>query len=508
MDGTQVGTSTTAGGINYAAPIATSTTLIGRHVSNSNYDFNGLIDDARIYTRALSADEIAALATDQTVTTDSVAITVNPVNDAPVITSDGGGSSAAINAAENQTAVTTVTSTDVDGGTPAYTISGGADSALFNINGSSGALTFATTPDFEVPTDANGDGNYEVTVQVGDGNGGFDTQAITVIITDVPDEVYINSNKDTLLDDDNQADNYGASASLTLDQSGVDEGDGRVIVEFDLSFIPVGATITGATLYLEATANTGVDQIDAFRLTESWVEGAGTGTPDDANWDERDGINSWSSSGGSYDNTAVATLNAGGAAGQHNWDVTTLVQDWYNGVLSNFGFLLGSPDAGGDTVTYDSREGTTPPQLHVTYDFTNQVPTITSDGGGAAAAINADENQTSVTTVTATDPDLPPDTLTYAILGGADAGLFTIGGTSGVLSFATTPDFETPTDADADGDYEVTVRVDDGKGGSDMQAITVTVDDINDVPVATGNMVVASEDVPLIIGAGPIFSSQ
>ena len=52
-------------------------------------------------------------------------ITVDPVNDAPVITSDGGGASAAINVTENTTAVTTVTSTDVDGGTPVYSISGG-----------------------------------------------------------------------------------------------------------------------------------------------------------------------------------------------------------------------------------------------------------------------------------------------------------------------------------------------------------------------------------------------
>ena len=35
-------------------------------------------------------------------------------DNAPVITSDGGGASAAINVAENTTAVTTVTATDAD----------------------------------------------------------------------------------------------------------------------------------------------------------------------------------------------------------------------------------------------------------------------------------------------------------------------------------------------------------------------------------------------------------
>ena len=54
-------------------------------------------------------------------------------NHAPVITSEGGGPSAAVNVAENTTAVTTVTSTDVNGDTPTYSISGGADLSLIHI---------------------------------------------------------------------------------------------------------------------------------------------------------------------------------------------------------------------------------------------------------------------------------------------------------------------------------------------------------------------------------------
>ena len=51
---------------------------------------------------------------------------------------------------------------------------------------------------------------------------------------------------------------------------------------------------------------------------------------------------------------------------------------------------------------------------------------ITSNGGGASAAVNVAENATAVTTVTATDADLPAPTLTYSIVGGADAARFTI----------------------------------------------------------------------------------
>ena len=48
-----------------------------------------------------------------------------------------------------------------------------------------GALAFAAAPDFETPNDAGGNNVYDVTVQVSDGNGGSDTQAIAVTVTNV-----------------------------------------------------------------------------------------------------------------------------------------------------------------------------------------------------------------------------------------------------------------------------------------------------------------------------------
>ncbi len=56
------------------------------------------------------------------------------VNDAPVITSNGGGAMASLAIAENQRAVTTVTSADVDGAAPRYAIAGGADASRFTID--------------------------------------------------------------------------------------------------------------------------------------------------------------------------------------------------------------------------------------------------------------------------------------------------------------------------------------------------------------------------------------
>jgi hypothetical protein len=45
------------------------------------------------------------------------------------------------------------------------------------------------------------------------------------------------------------------------------------------------------------------------------------------------------------------------------------------------------------------------------------------------------ENTTAVMTVTATDADQPAQTLSYSIIGGADAAKFTINAGTGALSF-------------------------------------------------------------------------
>jgi len=119
----------------------------------------------------------------------------------------------------------------------------------------------------------------------------------------------------------------------------------------------------------------------------------------------------------------------------------------------------------------------------------NTPPDITSNGGGATASISAAENTTSVTTVTATDSDLPAQTLTYSITGGIDSGKFTIDGSTGVLTFVTAPNYEAPTDNNADNIYEIQVTVTDNGAGNltDVQAISVSVMDANEPPVITSD---------------------
>lgn len=91
IDGAVAATQMFTGSIAYSG----GDTYLG--INNGNtLALDGQLDDVRFYSRALSADEIAALAIDHTEVTDSVAITVTPVNDAPTFNVTEGYSSAPI----------------------------------------------------------------------------------------------------------------------------------------------------------------------------------------------------------------------------------------------------------------------------------------------------------------------------------------------------------------------------------------------------------------------------
>ena len=103
----------------------------------------------------------------------------------------------------------------------------------------------------------------------------------------------------------------------------------------------------------------------------------------------------------------------------------------------------------------------------------NASPSFTSP-----ETFNAPENQTAAGTVQASDSDAGDSVTGYAIQGGADASKFSIAPASGVLTFASAPNFEAPADADTDGDYVVVVRTTSGTGAREKtadQTITVTV---------------------------------
>ena len=115
----------------------------------------------------------------------------------------------------------------------------------------------------------------------------------------------------------------------------------------------------------------------------------------------------------------------------------------------------------------------------------NQPPMIISNGGLTSANLSVQENISAVTTVIGDDTDLPPQSLTYSITGGADSSRFNIDPSTGILAFISAPDFEVPTDSGLDNIYNVTVQVSDGSLAA-TQDIAIVVTNISDnAPVFT-----------------------
>ena len=114
----------------------------------------------------------------------------------------------------------------------------------------------------------------------------------------------------------------------------------------------------------------------------------------------------------------------------------------------------------------------------VSINFVADPPALISGPSGAAgdatSAISVNENQTAVTQVSANEA------VTWSISGGADAALFSIDAT-GIITFNTAPDYENPSDANADNEYVIIVSATDSGGNVSTQTITITVVDVGEV---------------------------
>ncbi len=440
-------------------------------------------------------------------------------NAAPTITS-----SSTPSVAENNTAVLTVTATDPDlpAQTISYSLTGGVDQAKFSINATTGVLTFNTAPDFESPSDADANNIYEVQVTADDGNGGSDVQAISVTVTDANDAPIITSGSTpsvaenqtsvltvTTTDQDVPADSISYALSGGADQASFSINATTGVLTFNVApdFESPSDADTNNIYEVQVTADdgNGGSNVQSISVTVT-----------DAN--DAPVITSSSMPIVAENQTAVLTVTST----DEDLPVDTIMHSITGGTdAAHFTINPATGDltfntapdfetpSDADTnnvyevqVTADDGNGGTDVQaISVTVtDVNDNNPIFTSSNAPSVA-----ENTTGVVTVNATDADLPRQTITYSVTGGADASQFTINGVTGDLSFLLAQDFESPSDADFDNVYEVDVIAADGNGGSDVQSIVVTVTPVNDnLPVVTADSVVVPEGgtATLLSGSG------
>jgi Ca2+-binding RTX toxin-like protein len=364
-------------------------------------------------------------------------------NTAPTITS-----AAAFSVLENSTTVSILTATDAQGQALSWSLVAGGDAARFTINASTGALAFATAPDFENPLDTGLDNVYNLTVQVSDGML-VTAQAIAITVTNVVDETTGGAGNDVLT---------GSAANDVLTGNG-------------------GAdTLTG---------NGGND---TFRYLD------GSDSRPNANWQ----VPPAAGTAGTWDVIIDFTQ------GQDKIDLAALLGavDLAWGVTTPNDNSVWYAKSGTSTFVYADTGNDAPPELMIELrntaalvlqatDFigvvgsgsTNTAPVITS-----AAAFSIPENSTAVATMTATDAE--GQALAWSLVAGGDAARFTINASTGALSFAQAPDFETPLDLGADNVYNLTVQVSDGTLVT-TRAIAVTVTNVDETTGGPGNDVLA-----------------
>lgn len=433
-----------------------------------------------------------------------------------IITSAGGGAEGLVEVFENERAAAFVRATPAATSGPIqYSITGGGDAASFSIDANSGLLRFVAAPDFEAPADFDGDNSYEIVVTASDGVLS-DSQTLTVLVSDLNEGPTITSATTFAASENNPV----AGTITAVDK----EGDGITYTivggsealahstaayydstKFYLNPMTGVLTFNSAPNY-EAPADFGGDNVYNLlvRATDA------NGSPSTAQvititiGNVAEGTTISSNGGGATaafsiaENLTIATtVVARDQVGPSitysisgGYDAAKFAIDTTTGVLT---FITApnyeAPNDFGMNRIYDvtvsATDGlqTDTQALAISITNINEAPRITSNGGGDTVSISVEENPyLSVLTLYANDPEnVVP---TYAIIGGADASLFSINATSGSLRFIGSPNFEAPTDAGADNVYDVIVAASDGSL-TDTQAIAVTITNVNERPVIT-----------------------
>ena len=124
---------------------------------------------------------------------------------------------------------------------------------------------------------------------------------------------------------------------------------------------------------------------------------------------------------------------------------------------------------------------------NVFYFSTNQAPTLQTLAGVGVTTFSVPENSTAITTMIATDTDIPAQTLTFGLSNspialGHDSGRFSINPTTGELTFRSAPNFEFPDDNEApQNEYKLIVTVTDNGNPNIVTSLPLTVN-VTNVP--------------------------
>ena len=449
--------------------------------------------DAESYLRATASytDGEGAGKSAQGVSDNAVEDTINVIDGDEQLGLSG---SSAVSYAENGTVpVAGYTATDPEGAGVSWSLSGD-DADEFSIS-AGGVLSFNASPNFEDAQDANAENTYLVTVEVSDGIL-TDTIEVTINVTDEeelgvvalsPAQPVVGVELTASLSDPD-----GSVAGVVWQWASSTDGSTGWT---DIS----GATSASSASYTPVTGDVGKH----LRATATYTDGEGAGKS--AQGVTHNAVQAAPVTNRAPEFTAdMADRNvAENTSAGENIGGPVTAADPDSGdtlVYSLSGVDAGSFDIEAATgqlktraaLDYESRrsyqvtvevsDGILTDTIGVTINVTDVVETSPPPGGGAgnrppqlmgSTVVEYSENATgSVGAYTATDPE---GAAVRWSLSGEDSDDLSISA-DGVLSFNASPDFEGPTDADTDNEYEVTIHASDG---SLTDTIEVTINVVN-----------------------------
>ena len=417
---------------------------------------------------------------------DTISVTIN-VTTTPVFTE---GTSTTRSVAEYTSADTNIGSpiaaTDEDNDTLTYSLVGSPDAYSFSIVSTSGQLRTSAALNYDTQS------SYSVTVSVDDGNGGSDSIAVTINVTDVVNEPPMFTDGTSTIRSIAENTASGTNIGTAIGATDTDTGD---TLTYTLGGTDAASfSIVGTSGQIRTSAALNYESKSSYSVSVSVSDG----------------------NGGS-DSIAV-TISVTDVNEAPSFATTTATRSiWEN---ADFGEELGAavaatdPDTG-DTLTYTlggtdaasfrivSTSGMLQTNALLDYETKNvySVSVSVSDGNGGSANISVTINITDANeragnnaptftegasttrsiaegrdsprsigaVLAATDAD--NDRLSYS-LGGTDAASFFINPVLGNLLTRTALDYETKNS------YSVTAIVQDGHGGNDSIAVTINVTDV------------------------------
>ena len=409
--------------------------------------------------------------------TGTVTVTVNPINDAPVADDE----TATTNQNTTISNIDVLTGdTDVDGDVLSVSQASAVNGSV-SIN-SDGTLNYTPNPGFN--------GSDRLTYTVSDGNGGTDTGAVTITVRDtgntppVADDETAVTNEDTslfnidVLTGDFDADDDPLTVTLAT------AGNGSVSINTDgtLNYSPdANFNGTDQITYTIDDGNGGTDT-GTVTVTVNSVNDAPVADDETASTNE---------------DTPLSTIDVLTGDTDVDGDILTVTAaSAGNGTVSinTDGTLNYSPNAnfnGSDTISYtvsDGNGGTDTGIVTVTINPVNDPPVADDE----TASTNED-TPLSIIDVLTGDTDVDGDTLTVTLASASN----------GTVSINTDNTLNYTPNANFNGVDTISYTVSDGNGGTDTGTVTVTVNPVNDAPVADDEVNFTPQGTPLVVVGAP-----